>query len=261
MAGEAFDLAERLQTPVFVLSDLDLGMNLWISEEFEYPEKPLDRGKVLSAEQLAQFKEQHNGQRWGRYLDVDGDGIPYRTLPGTPNPAAAYFTRGSGHTEYATYTERPEIWERNLKRVEKKFETARSLVPAPIVEDTPGATIGILSFGTNHPAVVEAQARLEKAEYRLQLPAPAGAAVHRRSARLHRAPRPDLCGGEQHGRPACHHPAGRTAGSGQQAREHGQVRRHAAVGPLDHRADRGGGVEMRFVLRVACSCLTQHDNT
>ena len=163
MAGAAFDLSERLQTPVFVLSDLDLGMNLWISEEFEYPEAPLDRGKVLSAEDVAQFKDEHNGQRWGRYLDVDGDGIPYRTLPGTPNPAAAYFTRGSGHTEYATYTERPEIWERNLKRVEKKFETARTLVPAPIVEDTPGSNVGILSFGTNHYAVVEAQARLEKA--------------------------------------------------------------------------------------------------
>ena len=99
MAIDAMNLAERLQTPVFVLSDLDIGMNLWITKEFSYPEKPLDRGKVLSAEQIAQFKDNHGGQPWGRYLDVDGDGIPYRTLPGTDNPAAAYFTLGTGHTE------------------------------------------------------------------------------------------------------------------------------------------------------------------
>jgi 2-oxoglutarate ferredoxin oxidoreductase subunit alpha len=163
MAGNALDLAERLQTPVFVLSDLDLGMNLWITKEFDYPQAPLDRGKVLSAEELGQFKEEHNGQRWGRYLDADGDGIPYRTLPGTQHPAAAYFTRGSGHTEYATYTERPEIWERNLKRIEKKFDTARHLVPAPIVVDTEGSRIAILSMGSNHEAIVEARTRLEKA--------------------------------------------------------------------------------------------------
>ncbi len=208
MAGDAFDLSERLQTPVFVLSDLDLGMNLWISEEFEYPEKPLDRGKVLSAEQLAQFKEQHNGQRWGRYLDVDGDGIPYRTLPGTPNPAAAYFTRGSGHTEYATYTERPEIWERNLKRIEKKFETARSLVPAPIVEDTTRRRDRHPELWHQPPGDRRSPGALGESGDRLQLPAPACAAVHRRGACVHRAPRPDLCGGEQHGRPACHDPAG-----------------------------------------------------
>jgi 2-oxoglutarate ferredoxin oxidoreductase subunit alpha len=157
------DLAERLQTPIFVLSDLDLGMNLWITKEFDYPDKPLDRGKVLSAEDLSQFKEKHNGQRWGRYLDVDGDGIPYRTLPGTQHPAAAYFTRGTGHTAYATYSERPEVWENNLKRIERKFESARHLVPAPLVVDTVGSHIAILSFGSNHEAIVEARARLEKA--------------------------------------------------------------------------------------------------
>ena len=163
MAGAAMDLAERLQTPVFVLSDLDLGMNLWISKEFDYPDKPIDRGKVLSPEDLNQFKEKHNGQRWGRYLDVDGDGIPYRTLPGTQHPAAAYFTRGSGHTAYATYSERPDVWENNLKRIERKFETARHLVPAPDVVDTAGSKIAILSFGSNHESIVEARARLEKA--------------------------------------------------------------------------------------------------
>ncbi len=160
MAIEALDLAERLQTPVFVLSDLDIGMNLWITKEFNYPEKPMDRGKVLSAEQLAQFKDNHGGQRWGRYLDVDGDGIAYRTVPGTDNPAAAYFTRGTGHTEYATYSERPDVWEKNLKRLRRKFDTARLLVPAPIVQEADGAAIGIISIGSNHPALLEALARL-----------------------------------------------------------------------------------------------------
>ncbi len=160
MAIDAFDIAERLQTPVFVLSDLDIGMNLWITKEFSYPEKPLDRGKVLTAEQLAQFKDNHDGQRWGRYLDVDGDGIAYRTLPGTDNPSAAYFTRGTGHTAYATYSERPDVWEDNLKRLQQKFDTARALVPAPIVQEADGATIGIISVGSNHPAIIEALARL-----------------------------------------------------------------------------------------------------
>ncbi len=164
MAGTAFDLAERLQTPIFVLSDLDIGMNLWITKEFEYPETPLDRGKVLSAEELAQFKEAHNGQRWGRYLDVDGDGIPYRTLPGTDNPAAAYFTRGTGHTEYATYSARPNDWEDNMQRLAHKFETARNLVPAPVIDEVEGAKIGIISMGSNHPAIIEARARLRDQE-------------------------------------------------------------------------------------------------
>lgn len=162
MAGAAFDLAERLQTPVFVLSDLDIGMNLWIAPEFQYSDQPLDRGKVLTAEQVVKFKEEHNGQRWGRYLDIDGDGIPYRTLPGTPNPQASYFTRGTGHTEYATYSERPDVWENNLKRLRQKFETARQLVPAPIVDEAAGAKIGIISLGSNHQAIVEARARMSK---------------------------------------------------------------------------------------------------
>lgn len=158
MAGQAFDLAERLQTPVFVLSDLDLGMNLWITDEFEYPDKPMDRGKVLSAEQLKEL-----GGKWGRYLDVDGDGIGYRTLPGTRHPMAAYFTRGTGHTPYATYTERSEDWENNLKRLHRKFETARTLVPAPVVDEVAGARIGIISVGSNDTAVTEARSRLRTA--------------------------------------------------------------------------------------------------
>jgi 2-oxoglutarate ferredoxin oxidoreductase subunit alpha len=163
MAGAAFDLAERLQTPIFVLSDLDIGMNLWITKEFQYPEQPLDRGKVLDAEEIARFKDEHNGQRWGRYLDVDGDGIPFRTLPGTPTPQAAYFTRGTGHNEYAVYSERSDVWERNLQRLAVKWDTARKLVPAPIIDEVPGAEIGIISLGSNDAAVAEARARLAKA--------------------------------------------------------------------------------------------------
>jgi len=163
MAGMAFDLAEQLQTPVFVLSHLDLGMNLWITKEFDYPEAHMDLGKVLSADQLAAFKENHNGQHWGRYLDVDGDAIPYRTLPGTPLPQAAYFTRGTGHNEYAVYSERADVWERGLQRLARKWETARTLAPAPIVEEADGATIGIVSLGTNDEAIQEARSRMGKA--------------------------------------------------------------------------------------------------
>ncbi len=154
----AFDLAERLQTLVMVLSDLDLGMNVWASAPFQYPEKPLDRGKVLDAEQLRALSGS-----WGRYRDVDGDGIGYRTLPGTPHPAAAYFTRGTGHTDAATYSERPEDWEGNLDRLARKFETARALVPGPVVDEVEGARIGIISLGSNHPAIVEARDLLRTA--------------------------------------------------------------------------------------------------
>ena len=150
----ALDLAERLQTLVLVLSDLDLGMNVWISPKYQYPEAPLDRGKVLTLEQIQEL-----GHSWGRYKDVDGDGITWRTLPGTRHPAAAYFTRGTGHTDMATYSERPEDWENNLKRLRRKFETARKLVPAPVVDlpHSGTAQIGIISLGSNHPAIVEAR--------------------------------------------------------------------------------------------------------
>jgi 2-oxoglutarate ferredoxin oxidoreductase subunit alpha len=154
----AFDLAERLQTPVIVLSDLDLGMNIWTSDPFEYPEKPLDRGKVFTLEDLLRL-----GGVWSRYKDVDGDGIGWRTLPGTPHPAAAYFTRGTSHNENAMYTERPEEWERNLRRLTRKFETARALAPAPIVNEMEGAETGIISIGSNHPAIVEARDILAEA--------------------------------------------------------------------------------------------------
>src|ERR1700716_2660795 len=151
-AQEAFDLADRFQTPVFVLSDLDLGMNLWMTPTFQYPERSFDRGKVLTAEDLQRLEGQ-----WGRYRDVDHDGIPYRTLPGTDHPAAGYFTRGSGHDEDARYTEEAEAYARNMDRLSKKFETARSAMPAPDVDASAGSAMGLIAFGTTHHAVVEAR--------------------------------------------------------------------------------------------------------
>ncbi|MEP7358153.1 MAG: 2-oxoacid:acceptor oxidoreductase subunit alpha [Anaerolineales bacterium] len=153
----AFDLAERIQGPVFVLSDLDLGMNQWMSQPFQYPDQPMDRGKVLDAEDL----ERLGG--FARYKDVDGDGIGYRTLPGTDHPLAAYFTRGTGHNERATYSERPDDWENNMERLARKFETARGLVPLPVIDEVAGAEIGIIAFGSTDPSVVEARDRLKQA--------------------------------------------------------------------------------------------------
>ena len=152
----AFDLAEQLQTPIFVLSDLDLGMNNWMSEPFEYPEKPLNRGKVLDAKQLGELGG------FARYKDVDGDGIPYRTLPGTDHPAAAYFTRGSGHNEKALYTERPDDYENNMLRLARKFETAKTLVPKPILQGDGKEKVGIIAFGTSHWAVIESRDQLQR---------------------------------------------------------------------------------------------------
>ncbi len=154
-AGTAFDLAEQLQTPVIVLSDLDLGMNLWVSDPFQYPDQPMNRGKVLSEAELKEL-----GGKWGRYLDVDGDGIGYRTIPGNAHPLAGYLARGTGHNEYAAYSERPDDWERNLVRLDRKFETARRLVPEPIVDRVTGAKVGLISMGSNDPAVQEARDRL-----------------------------------------------------------------------------------------------------
>jgi len=158
MAGDAFDLAERLQTLVFVLSDLDLGMNLWTADPFDFPEKPMDRGKVLSEEDLNELKGQ-----WGRFVDKDGDGIGYRTIPGNKHRSAAYFTRGTGHNEYAVYSERPDDWENNLDRLRRKFDTARKIAPQPEIFDNDKAEIGIISLGSIHPAVVEARDRMSAA--------------------------------------------------------------------------------------------------
>lgn len=152
----ALDLAERLQTLVIVLSDLDLGLNLWPTKPFDYPEKPLDRGKVLSADDLTRLQGE-----WQRYADVDGDGVCYRTLPGTNHPAAAYFTRGTGHNQSAGYSERPEDWSANLARLAKKHDHARTLVPAPIVDLKDGAEIGLIAYGTSDSALQEARDLLQ----------------------------------------------------------------------------------------------------
>jgi 2-oxoglutarate ferredoxin oxidoreductase subunit alpha len=155
MAVDAFDLAEALQTPVFVLSDLDLGMNVSMAEPFAYPARPMNRGKVLSKEDLDRLGG------FARYRDVDGDGVCWRTVPGTPHPAAGYFTRGTGHDEEARYSERAADWEKNLARLRRKLDTARALVPAPLVEEA-GAEVALLAYGSSHPAVVEARALLHE---------------------------------------------------------------------------------------------------
>jgi 2-oxoglutarate ferredoxin oxidoreductase subunit alpha len=152
MAMEAFDIAEQMQTPVFVMSDLDLGMNTWMAEPFDYPTKPINRGKLLDADTLKRVGE------FARYRDVDGDGIPYRTIPGDGMPA--YFTRGSGHNEKAQYSERAEDYSKNLDRLGRKFETARTLVPTPDVEFHAKGKVGIIAYGTTHWAIVEARDQL-----------------------------------------------------------------------------------------------------
>jgi 2-oxoglutarate ferredoxin oxidoreductase subunit alpha len=154
MAGAAFDLADRLQTPVFVMSDLDLGMNLWMSEPFTYPDQPVDRGKRLSPELLAKLGE------WHRYRDVDGDGIPWRTVPGDGMPA--YFCRGSGHNEKGQYSERPADYTGTLDRLARKLETARRLVPPAIAEADEGAEVGLIGFGTSHWGIVESRDQLRQ---------------------------------------------------------------------------------------------------
>ncbi len=148
----AFDIAERVQAPVFVLSDLDFGMNQWMTEPFKYPDAPMDRGKVLWEEDLKEL----NGQ-WGRYLDKDGDGIPYRTVPGNRHPASAYFTRGTGHDAYARYTEDAAPWEANMARLKKKYESAKQYLPKPVVNTVKGAKAGIIAFGSTNAAVEEAR--------------------------------------------------------------------------------------------------------
>jgi 2-oxoglutarate ferredoxin oxidoreductase subunit alpha len=149
----SLNLADELQTPVFVLSDLDLGMNNWMSEPFTYPEEPIKRGKVLTAEEIDE-------KGFARYKDIDGDGITYRTLPGTDHPQAAFFTRGTSHDEYAVYSEKPEAWVENMDRILRKFDTARKMVPGPVIDENQDAEIGIIAFGTTDFAIEEARDRL-----------------------------------------------------------------------------------------------------
>jgi 2-oxoglutarate ferredoxin oxidoreductase subunit alpha len=152
MAIEAFDLADRLQTPVFVMMDLDLGMNTWMADPFTYPDKPIDRGKLLDEATLKKIGD------WGRYKDVDGDGIAYRTIPGDGMPA--YFARGSGHNARAAYSERADDYVNNLDRLGRKFETARQYVPKPTIDENPKAQIGLIGYGTSHWAITESRDQL-----------------------------------------------------------------------------------------------------
>ena len=153
-AMEAFELSEGFQTPIFVMMDLDLGMNNWMSEAFKYPTKPINRGKRLTPEILKTIGE------WGRYKDVDGDGIPYRTVPGDGMPA--FFTRGSGHNAKAQYSERPDDYVHNVDRLALKFNTARSRVPKPVVDTDKEAKIGIIGYGTSHWAITESRDQLRE---------------------------------------------------------------------------------------------------
>lgn len=159
---KAFDIAERLQTPVMVLSDLDFGMNQWMTKPFEYPDQPMDRGKVLWEDDLKKMSE-----KWGRYLDVDGDGIPYRTLPGNTLTNAAYFARGTGHDEYASYSEEPEVWERNLIRLRHKIDNNLHYLPKPVITNTKGADIAILSYGSTTDAIFEAMENLAEKGFKI----------------------------------------------------------------------------------------------
>jgi 2-oxoglutarate ferredoxin oxidoreductase subunit alpha len=152
---KAFDIAERYQTPVIVLSDLDLGMNQWMTGKFKYPKLPIDRGKVLWEEDLEKFTEKH-GSMWGRYLDIDGDGIPYRTIPGNLNSKSAYFARGTGHDEYAQYSEDAQEWEKGLNRIKRKIDNSRDSLPKPVFTPGGNTKVGIIASGSVNPAVDEA---------------------------------------------------------------------------------------------------------
>ena len=154
---QSFDLAERIQTPIFVLSDLDMGMNQWMSKPFQYPEVPMDRGKVLWEKDIEELKG-----NWGRYLDKDGDGIPYRTIPGNKHPLSSYFTRGTGHDDHAKYTEEPDAFLKNMNRLKRKNETAKKYVPAPVLLEMKDATVGIIAYGSTEAAILEARYQLDQ---------------------------------------------------------------------------------------------------
>jgi 2-oxoglutarate ferredoxin oxidoreductase subunit alpha len=154
MAQQAFDISEQFQTPVFVMMDLDLGMNNWMSDGFKYPNQSINRGKLLTADVVKRIGE------WGRYKDVDGDGIPYRTIPGDGMPA--YFARGSGHNAKGQYSERPDDYVANMERLARKFETARQHVPKPAIENVAGVKIGVIGYGTSHWAITESRDQLRE---------------------------------------------------------------------------------------------------
>jgi len=158
MAAQAFDLADRLQTPIFVMLDLDIGMQDWLVEPFAWDDaRRMDRGKVTTADELDAGKE------FGRYLDVDGDGIPYRTYPGTHPTKGSFFTRGTTKDRYARYTEEGPAYVDNMQRLLRKFETAKSLLPKPVIERAPVPTrAGVIWFGSTGAAMAESLAELER---------------------------------------------------------------------------------------------------
>jgi len=164
-AADAFDLAERLQTPIFVMLDLDIGMNHWLSKPLKWDDaRRYDRGKVMTAEELEAGKE------FGRYLDVDGDAIPYRTLPGEHPSLGAYFTRGSSRDRYARYSEEGEDYVDNMQRLLRKFETAKSLVPKPVARPAKQKTrSGVIYYGSSSAAMHEAVSALETRGVHLDL--------------------------------------------------------------------------------------------
>jgi 2-oxoglutarate ferredoxin oxidoreductase subunit alpha len=148
----SLDIAEKYQTPILVLSDLDLGMNTWVTKRFEYPSQPIERGKIVWEDKLEEFKD------WGRYKDLDGDGIPYRTVIGNQSPKAAYFTRGTGHDEYGNYSEDPQNWNKILRRIGLKLDGVVRDLPRPIIRRAKSdAEIGIIGMGSTHDAMIEAQ--------------------------------------------------------------------------------------------------------
>jgi 2-oxoglutarate/2-oxoacid ferredoxin oxidoreductase subunit alpha len=149
-----------MQSPVIVLSDLDLGMNEWMTHKFEYPDVPMDRGKILWEDDLEKMLKERNGD-WGRYLDIDGDGIPYRTVLGNTHPKSAYLARGTGHDDYTRYSEDSSTWERTQTRLESKYLTAQKYVPGPIIQKEPAAAFGIVAFGSTDLAILEARDSLK----------------------------------------------------------------------------------------------------
>jgi 2-oxoglutarate ferredoxin oxidoreductase subunit alpha len=148
---KSLDLAEKYQTPVLVLSDLDLGKNQWMSEPFEYPDQPIERGKIIWEEELEKIQDV-----WGRYKDLDGDFIPYRTVPGNRHPQSAYFARGTGHDDYANYSEHPDEWEKNLSRINNKVDSSRPELPEAVIKKQRGSKTGLIAFGSTDSAVTEA---------------------------------------------------------------------------------------------------------
>jgi 2-oxoglutarate/2-oxoacid ferredoxin oxidoreductase subunit alpha len=157
MGALAFDLADRLQTTVFVMLDLDIGMNEWLTRPFQWDDtRRLDRGKVMTAEEL------EAGADFGRYKEVDGDGVPYRTYPGTHPTKGGYFTRGTSRNPYARYSEEGAVYVDNMERLLRKFDTAKSLVPAPMLRAARRKTRdGVVYFGSTTPAMHEALEMLE----------------------------------------------------------------------------------------------------